>query len=740
MLPEEMVGQILGHYRIIRSLGYGGTATVFLAEDINLQREVALKVFQPGTGETQDFLHRFAREARILAQLDHPNILPVYDYGEQNNIAYLVMPHMAGGSLRDRLRKQRIIPAGETAQMISQVLNGLQYAHDRGLIHRDIKPGNMLFKADGTLLLSDFGVVKVVPIEGGLESRADTASITGQTITGTPEYMAPEQITGKAVPASDIYATGAVLYEMLTGQHLFNADNYLGILMKQLYEQPPLPHSLNPEISPELEEVVMHALEKDSTRRYQRPVDLQQALLKATIEERTQTVITDSATVATTWPTAHPQEFTPQTPALPAPPIAGYDTPGTPSGYRQPVSNTERQPPVQQPVSNPGSYPSSQQTPYYPLQQTASHDAPLPTRRRQTPLIVGITLIVLAILISVGSILYAKGSFTRQPNVGGTPTPKGGVTQVAPTGNGTPTKGGATPIPGGSPGAAVTTLPVPPTTTDCPAAGTARHAVIAWLALGSHQNVIYIVNEGTFDNPTFGTVKRHDITTGTSIEINKTPNVYIRDAQVSQDGQWVLFTAKVAGQYQLRLVRVDGQGLQTLYCAPSGSDISSAQWSFDQKMVIFDVGPYKPTTYLLDMASGKLQAELVPQANLGFIPRTWLDDARVYMTGMVPNADAPPQNIYILDTRKGANQHDGDLQTVVTASLACTNFDSSYSGSQIFISTCTNSNVGLGAPTGPSTITAQPATGGAAQQVYTNPVRAVTAVRAVAPTTLLLTI
>src|SRR5579883_948499 len=113
MRPEEMTGQVLGHYRIIRPLEYGGSSTVFLAQDINLQREVAVKVFQPGEGETRNFLHRCAREARVLAQLDHPNILPVYDYGEEGDSVYLVMTHMEGGSLRDRMRKQRKIPTSE---------------------------------------------------------------------------------------------------------------------------------------------------------------------------------------------------------------------------------------------------------------------------------------------------------------------------------------------------------------------------------------------------------------------------------------------------------------------------------------------------------------------------------------------------------------------------------------------------------------------------------------------------
>src|SRR5215467_15339810 len=187
--PESLVGQVLNHYRIIKQIGYGGMSTVFLAEDINLGREVAVKVFWPRPGETKDFLRRFAREARVLAQLDHPNILPVYEYGEQDNQAYLVMPYMSGGSLKDMLNERHVIPPGEATGLIAEMLNALQYAHERGLIHRDIKPGNMLFKSDGRLMLCDFGLVKVLSPETDVKSLFESASETGPTITGTPEYM-----------------------------------------------------------------------------------------------------------------------------------------------------------------------------------------------------------------------------------------------------------------------------------------------------------------------------------------------------------------------------------------------------------------------------------------------------------------------------------------------------------------------------------------------------------------------
>jgi len=147
------------------------------------------------------------------------------------------------------------------------MLNALQYAHERGLIHRDIKPGNMLFKADGKLMLSDFGLVKVLSADGVNKSPFDTASETGPVITGTPEYMAPEQIQGQPTLASDIYSIGIVIYEMLTGTRPFTSSNMMIVLINQLNEQPRPLREINPNISPQLESVVMRALEKDPSRR-----------------------------------------------------------------------------------------------------------------------------------------------------------------------------------------------------------------------------------------------------------------------------------------------------------------------------------------------------------------------------------------------------------------------------------------------------------------------------------------
>ncbi|HLZ63671.1 MAG TPA: WD40 repeat domain-containing serine/threonine protein kinase, partial [Ktedonosporobacter sp.] len=286
---QNLIGEALGHYRILQSIEQGGMASVFLARDIHIQREVAIKVFQPQQDQerTSAFLHRFTREAQIVGRLDHPNILQVYDYGEQDGLAYLVMPYLANGSLKRLLAERGRVPVPGALQIISQLLEALQYAHEQGLIHRDIKPGNILFKNNYTPVLADFGLVKEIATgeafidgdDGPIAGRQPTLS--SSLIMGTPYYIAPEQIRGRVQPASDIYSTGVVLYEMLTGQHPLireRTTETMQILLKQLNE-PPLPiRTLNPAIPPHLSDAIMRTLEKDPALRYQSPLDLLQAL------------------------------------------------------------------------------------------------------------------------------------------------------------------------------------------------------------------------------------------------------------------------------------------------------------------------------------------------------------------------------------------------------------------------------------------------------------------------------
>ncbi|GAC1432975.1 MAG: hypothetical protein PVS3B3_30330 [Ktedonobacteraceae bacterium] len=707
MRSDEMIGKIIGHYRIMRPLGIGGTSLVFLAQDIHLQRDVALKLFQPREGETQDFLRRFAREARVVAQLDFPNILPVYDYGEEHDRAYLVMPQMPGGSLRDILRIRRTLPPQETVALLAPILQALQYAHDRGLIHRDIKPGNILFKADGTPMLADFGLVKVTSISTNDATAilSETTSMTGHAIAGTPDYMAPEQITGKSTPISDIYSMGIVLYEMLTGKRPFSADSSMGVLVKQMYERPRSLRELNPQISPALEDVVLRAMEKEAAKRYQRPEDLRQALLQALSPV---TYTNDPTATISAWPTVEHSALQKQQNSEPQRWVAGstptaqtYDKsrrslPATPSGEQQlyalstPVSSLE-----------------------------IMTDGKLTSRRRSS-----VALLVAGILVAL-ILLSGLGTALLAPQVLGFGHGTRPLTTVA---HKQGSKAATTPV----------TQNVPSTLTTCPAVGTARAATLAPLVLGSQPNLVYIVNEF---NPLQGTVKRRQVDANHGIEIVKMPNVTIGEAQVSQDGQWVLFRAMFEKQDQLRMVRVDGQGLQTLYCAPVGSSILSSQWSFNQQSVAFDVSPggAVPTTYLLNVTSGTVQQELVPQGKMGYLPRTWLDATHIYLTSFFPQTRGTTlQNLYLLDTQKGIAQRDSDLQQVVTSTQYCTNFDTGYDVKSLYLSTCSgDGSVGHGF-NGPSSITVQDARGGASRTVFTSATLAITTVRAISQTTLLL--
>lgn len=288
----------------------------------------------------------------------------------------------------------------------------------------------------------------------------------------------------------------------------------------------------------------------------------------------------------------------------------------------------------------------------------------------------------------------------------------------------------------------------PAISTSCPASGTARAAYMPSMTLGSHSTIVYIVNEGTYAHPTFGTLKRYDVVTGVKVEVVKMPNTYIASAQVSANGQWLLFVAQSAGQVRLQLIRMDGQYLQTLYCgagSPQGS-ILDEQWSTNQHLVVFlQVLQSGTAVYLLNVTNGLLQVELpAVRGGITLAPRTWLDNTRVYVT--FQGTDSPPTSLYILDTSKGPNQNYHNLQQVFDGSStpSCWEFDSSYDATKLFTTQCTvdpNPNgPGAGNYHGPSVINVRPATGGSPTSVITRNDLAFTSVRAVTSGTLLFTV
>jgi len=269
-----LIGQELGGYRIISQIGQGGMATVYKAFQPSLDRYVAVKVMPPFyTQGDETFVKRFKREAQSIAKLRHPNILIVIDYGEQNGLIYIVMEFVDAGTLTDRLGKP--MPYDQAYEIIEQVASALDYAHSQGLVHRDVKPSNILLPKPDWPLLTDFGLAKIV---GGSH-----LTITG-SIAGTPAYMSPEQGQGESVDArSDIYSLGIVLYEMMTGRVPYEAETPMAVIVKHIIEPLPLPTSKNPDLPEAIERVILKALAKNPDDRYQRANALAEAFKDALI-------------------------------------------------------------------------------------------------------------------------------------------------------------------------------------------------------------------------------------------------------------------------------------------------------------------------------------------------------------------------------------------------------------------------------------------------------------------------
>ncbi len=281
MQQDELIGTMLGSYRILASLGQGGMARVYKAYQENLDREVAIKVLPPWYAADRSFVERFSLEARLVARLAHPNIVTVHDASEQNGHLYIVMQLVSGGTLKQRLDQLqslgKVMDTAEVVQIFSQLADALSYAHEQGIIHRDIKPVNVLMDHSARPILSDFGIAKV------LASTQEGLTRPGAGV-GTPEYMSPEQCQGGAVDGrADIYALGAMLFEAMTGCTPFRGDNYPALAHSHIYEPPPRPGILNPGINPIIEHVILTALMKKPQQRYQRASDMADALKQALV-------------------------------------------------------------------------------------------------------------------------------------------------------------------------------------------------------------------------------------------------------------------------------------------------------------------------------------------------------------------------------------------------------------------------------------------------------------------------
>jgi serine/threonine protein kinase len=262
-------GTRLGRYRLQQRLGHGGMSEVYLAYDELMHREIAIKVM---SSTHADYIERFQREAEALGNLHHNHILPAFDYGEQEPWHYLVMPYIDHESLSELLDRGPL-SLEHAGEILSQIASALEHAHEHGILHRDIKPSNILLRDSHYAYLADFGLAKAVDGSGRVTH-------TG-VLMGTPEYMAPELADGIASTSSDLYALGILLYQMITGRLPFTGETALAVYLRQMHEQPAPPSRINPAISPNVEQVILSALDKDPRRRFPTPNGLAEAYFGA---------------------------------------------------------------------------------------------------------------------------------------------------------------------------------------------------------------------------------------------------------------------------------------------------------------------------------------------------------------------------------------------------------------------------------------------------------------------------
>jgi serine/threonine protein kinase len=274
---DQRIGTVLGGYRIIEPLGSGGTSVVYRAEHVRLGRPAALKLLAPGLGEA-DFSERFLRESQLAASLDHPSIVPIYDAGEEDGLLYIAMACVEGSDLKTLLGREGRLPTRRALRIIGQIGAALEAAHTRGLVHRDVKPANILVAADDRAYLSDFGVVK--------ELASNGSTRTGSFI-GTIDYCAPEQIEGRDVDArTDVYALACVLYECLAGTPPFHRPSEVAVLNAHLHAPPPKLTRAAPDAPPALEHVISKALSKSPLDRYASTGEFLNAARAAAAERR----------------------------------------------------------------------------------------------------------------------------------------------------------------------------------------------------------------------------------------------------------------------------------------------------------------------------------------------------------------------------------------------------------------------------------------------------------------------
>ena len=271
---QHLIGKVLGSCLLEKLLGYGGSSAVYLARQYAPEQKVAVKVFLPrplmNAQMQREFYRRFLREAEVASKLEHPNILPIYAYGEQDGIPYIVMPYMEGGTLAEYLSVHGPLSLQEAHWYLEQIASALDYAHEHGCIHCDIKPANILLDSEEYALLSDFGIARMIQSEEDTHTLEPLAAKGREAVMGTPDYISPEQALGRTLDGrSDVYSLGIVLFHLLANQLPFRADSSIALALLHVHEPPPSLMPIRADITPAIDQVVRRALAKDTAERFQ---------------------------------------------------------------------------------------------------------------------------------------------------------------------------------------------------------------------------------------------------------------------------------------------------------------------------------------------------------------------------------------------------------------------------------------------------------------------------------------
>jgi serine/threonine-protein kinase len=618
-MGDELIGKIIGGYEILTVIGRGGMATVYRAQQVSMNRIVALKVLPRQYLNDDTYIQRFNREVKIVSKLEHRNIVPVYDYGVQDEQPYIAMRYMSGGSVDDLLNNGPL-PVEDILSIVEQVAPALDYAHGKNVLHRDLKPSNILLDDDGGAYLTDFGIAR-------LDEQGAT-NITTQGVVGTPSYMSPEQAQGHDLDnRSDIYSLGVSLFEMATGRRPFESDTPYSIAVMQVTAPPPSPRTFNPALSLAFEQVIYKTLTKNRDQRYSSAEVLAEALKRA-LDSPTSIHDTQPHLRRQPQPAAPPQ---PMPQAVAAPPQPVYSAP-----YTAPPSQVLATPP-----------PADTSAQWWYMRRRKARSSNL-WMNAAVGMLIGCALLTALVIVATLIIAAAQSGSANaqstptavQQDVGPDeeiipspldPTSETALRTLVPQGENSLNSGSA--VSDGTP----SPLPIGlrPTATLNPEVSAIGGRLIFFaerednyelflLDLGRGEESQLTFDDGVDSYPSVSPDGRYvafqsardgdfeiyvyDLATQNLRQLTNN-SIWDRLPSWSPDGEWIVFSADTRNNetFDLYTIRADGAELQPLYS--NGERNSHARWSPDGRYIVFTTGNAADDADTWDVARYDLETQ-----------------------------------------------------------------------------------------------------------------------------------